>query len=568
MIFSSPQRDEFEIRPPRAYAPPSVWILFALLAGYACAVCLPELRNFAGWIFSFGLAAFAAGASFSVFCVGCGRARRVLFLVGFGCSAASYFFLRVPENPYPDFAPTEADLTARICDVSKGQNGSLYGTAEVVSCGRFPRLVGLPVWFTVSDGKGGLAKPLGLTASECVRFDGVLSPTDGKRYLSRGRINSRSRDFDSYLSGKFVHYKIFAQSCGVEKLEPAGARFGFYSRLAAYMDASLSALPLGMSADSVAAREYRAMILGDKSLLSRERKEAFARTGVMHVFAISGLHVGFAAAILYFALTVLRVPWRYQAAAGLPILFLYVCACGGRPSAMRAFSMVALVWIASLLGRGAKPIDSLVLAAAVSLVLFPRDLGDAGFALSYCIAASIFVYSLPLFAILERRFEPRVLYGGFMRRTYSRLRRGAFGFFVGGACISFGCALAAFPLSAHYFGYASLLSALYSPLFVFAAGVAVSLGFAGFFLPAFLAQWLNAAACAVVWAMDWGAMRIKSLADMAVDFTLPSGFAAALAAVGFLAASDWLGRIRPQWAGFVLAPLAAGALIFLYKIAF
>lgn len=482
--------------------------------------------------------------------------------------AVVYFFWRVPENPYPDFAPTEADLTARICDVSKGKNGSLYGTAEVVSCGRFPLLVGLPIWFTVSDGKGGFAKPLGLTASECVRFDGVLSPTDGKRYLSRGRINSRSRDFDSYLSGKFVHYKIFAQSCGVEKLELAGARFGFYSRLAAYMDASLSALPLGMSADSVAAREYRAMILGDKSLLSRERKEAFARTGVMHVFAISGLHVGFAAAILYFALTVLRVPWRYQAAAGLPILFLYVCACGGRPSAMRAFSMVALVWIASLLGRGAKPIDSLVLAAAVSLALFPRDLGDAGFALSYCIAASIFVYSLPLFAILERRFEPRVLYGGFMRRTYSRLRRGAFGFFVGGACISFGCALAAFPLSAHYFGYASLLSALYSPLFVFAAGVAVSLGFAGFFLPAFLAQWLNAAACAVVWAMDWGAMRINSLADMAVDFTLPSGFAAALAAVGFLAASDWLGRIRPQWAGFVLAPFAAGALIFLYKIAF
>ena len=34
--------------------------------------------------------------------------------------AVSYFFLRVPENPYPDFAPTEADLTARICDVSKG----------------------------------------------------------------------------------------------------------------------------------------------------------------------------------------------------------------------------------------------------------------------------------------------------------------------------------------------------------------------------------------------------------------------------------------------------------------
>ena len=106
MIFSSPQRDEFEIRPPRAYAPPSVWILFALLAGYACAVCLPELRNFAGWIFSLGLAVFAAVASFSIFCGGGGRARRVFLLLGVGCLAVAYFFGRVPENPYPYFSPT------------------------------------------------------------------------------------------------------------------------------------------------------------------------------------------------------------------------------------------------------------------------------------------------------------------------------------------------------------------------------------------------------------------------------------------------------------------------------
>ena len=253
-----------------------------------------------------------------------------------------------------------------------------------------------------------------------------------------------------------MHYKIFAPSSGVKVEVPASPRFGLYAKIAEYMDSSLSALPPFMSAESEAAKTYRAMILGDKSLLTPEQKDAFARTGVMHVFAISGLHVGFAAGILYFALSALGAGRKIQPLVALPALFLYVAACGGRPSAMRAFGMVAAVWLASLLGRGAKPIDTITLVAIAALAIFPRDMGDAGFALSYCVAASIFVYSLPLFERVSEIAAPRALYGGFFRRAYSGFRRKFFDFAAGGICISFGCSLAAFPLSAHYFGYASL----------------------------------------------------------------------------------------------------------------
>lgn len=196
------------------------------------------------------------------------------------------------------------------------------------------------------------SQSLKILPSAEVGFDGVVSPTGGVRYLSRGRVNQKSLDFDGYLEGKFVLYKIFAPSMGAKVLSPPSARFDFYAGIARYMDSSLSALPGFMSADSMPARTYRAMILGDKSLLTPEQKDAFARTRVMHVFAISGLHVGFAAGILYFALSALGVRRSFQPFAALPLLFLYVCACGGRPSAMRAFGMVAIVWLASLLGRG------------------------------------------------------------------------------------------------------------------------------------------------------------------------------------------------------------------------
>lgn len=572
-----PDLEDYSGAPRGVCAPESVWILAAVLSAYALAAAFPELRRFAAQAMGAGAFIFALWATLEVLEIlpsgegksaGLARgARWGLFLSGIFFAAFSYFFLRIPANPYPDFAPREAALDARILDVSKGKNGSLYGTAEVLRSADLPRLAGHSIWFVVSDGKGGLRNPLKILPSAEVGFDGVVSPTGGVRYLSRGRVNQKSLDFDGYLEGKFVLYKIFAPSMGAKVLSPPSARFDFYAGIARYMDSSLSALPGFMSADSMPARTYRAMILGDKSLLTPEQKDAFARTGVMHVFAISGLHVGFAAGILYFALSALGVRRSFQPFAALPLLFLYVCACGGRPSAMRAFGMVAIVWLASLLGRGAKPIDSLVLAAIISLAIFPSDISDAGFSLSYCVAASIFVYSLPLFEFLSSRFAPRTLYGRFITSLYSKSRRRLFDFAVGGVCISFGCAVAAFPLTAHYFGYASLISALYSPLFVFGAGIAVSLGFAGFFLPDAIAQWLNAAACAVVKVMGEGAVKLDSSADVSVDFAVKSGLAAAIAALGFLFVSDICGRFGRRKIAFLLAPASMALLIAIYKIA-
>ena len=357
-----PDLEDYSGAPRGVCAPESVWILAAVLSAYALAAAFPELRRFAAQAMGAGAFIFALWATLEVLEIlpsgegksaGLARgARWGLFLSGIFFAAFSYFFLRIPANPYPDFAPREAALDARILDVSKGKNGSLYGTAEVLRSADLPRLAGHSIWFVVSDGKGGLRNPLKILPSAEVGFDGVVSPTGGVRYLSRGRVNQKSLDFDGYLEGKFVRYKIFAPSMGAKVLSPPSARFDFYAGIARYMDSSLSALPGFMSADSMPARTYRAMILGDKSLLTPEQKDAFARTGVMHVFAISGLHVGFAAGILYFALSALGVRRSFQPFAALPLLFLYVCACGGRPSAMRAFGMVAIVWLASLLGRG------------------------------------------------------------------------------------------------------------------------------------------------------------------------------------------------------------------------
>ena len=115
---------------------------------------------------------------------------------------------------------------------------------------------------------------------------------------------------------------------------------------------------------------------------------------------------------LYGFLALLRVNWRIQPLLALPVLYVYVCACGGRPSAMRAFGMIAIVWLALAFGRGLRPFGALVIAASLSLLFAPQNVFDAGFTLSYCIVASLFVYGIPLYDYLKRYSPSRHLAEG------------------------------------------------------------------------------------------------------------------------------------------------------------
>ena len=64
----------------------------------------------------------------------------------------------------------------------------------------------------------------------------------------------------------------------------------------------------------------------------------------MHLFAISGLHVGVVALVVGGLFGILPLPRKLKIIAGLGSVFLYVQITGGQPSAMRAFIMVTCLW--------------------------------------------------------------------------------------------------------------------------------------------------------------------------------------------------------------------------------
>ena len=110
-----------------------------------------------------------------------------------------------------------------------------------------------------------------------------------------------------------------------------------------------------------------AMLLGDRYLLHEERRDELAETGLAHLIAVSGLHVGLAALFLGFTFRCVCGSRRAGLWATLVAAVAYAVLTGAQPPAMRAAVVICLGVVGELLGRRGISWNSL---AAAGLVVF------------------------------------------------------------------------------------------------------------------------------------------------------------------------------------------------------
>ena len=140
-----------------------------------------------------------------------------------------------------------------------------------------------------------------------------------------------------------------------------------------------------------------AVVLGYKKGLSAFWQEKFSKVGISHIIAISGLHISILAALVMgFALGI-GCPRRKAFWLASGFLIFYIILIGLPASAMRAGLMGFLVLWAMNLGRLNKLTNSLVLVAAMLLLINPKLLrDDIGFQLSFLAVLGI-AYIFPIF---------------------------------------------------------------------------------------------------------------------------------------------------------------------------
>jgi competence protein ComEC len=174
-------------------------------------------------------------------------------------------------------------------------------------------------------------------------------------------------------------------------------------------------------------------LLGDRTGASQHMLRAFNYSGMGHLLAVSGLHLGLISLFISVLLAPLRLlPGGHQLGrvGCLVLMWTYVLLIGSPPSAVRAALMISMFQVAWIMRRSVHGAHNLSVAALFLLLYDPRLLYNLSFQLSFVAAAAILFWGerIPEYIGLKELHHDRWLYFKyddpiFNRRKY-RLRYG------------------------------------------------------------------------------------------------------------------------------------------------
>ena len=225
----------------------------------------------------------------------------------------------------------------------------------------------------------------------------------GDRVLLNSRIRSIRNfnnpggfDYQRYMAFQNVRGTAYTSAERIRRLDKHpredrfGAMDGFRTRVTRLIEDS---------GQGPSGSVLKALIVGDRSAISRPLRDAFNRSGVGHLLAISGLHIGIVAGVTFFIFRQLLaylapLVWTANTRKGAALIslvpvILYGMVAGFSPSTQRAVIMVGIFLMTFLFEREHDLINTLALAALVILTIFPPSLFSISFQLSFSAVLSI-----------------------------------------------------------------------------------------------------------------------------------------------------------------------------------
>jgi len=251
-----------------------------------------------------------------------------------------------------------------------------------------------------------------------------------------GFMNPGGFDYEAWLYLHGINATGYVRNSDANRMLEPAALFDIASIRQQISEAILRKLAGSGFAGLVAA-----LAVGDRSAVGRQHWDVLINTGTNHLMAISGLHIGLAAAFgywlcrrLYPARLMLVIPVQHAAmVSAVTIALIYAALAGFAVPTQRALLMLVCVAGAALTRRIARPFDVLAFALMLVLIWDPVSVISAGFWFSFLAVAAIF------FTLHRRNAQSRWLKWGWMQLVI---------------------ALALFPLSLFMFQQTSLVSPL------------------------------------------------------------------------------------------------------------
>ncbi len=167
----------------------------------------------------------------------------------------------------------------------------------------------------------------------------------------------------------------------------------------------LGALQQGLEEDLEVAQTIQGMFLGARGEISDDLKRLFRDTGTIHLFAASGLQLGFFIGLAWSLLRYVRLPRQSLCLAIVPVAITYCALTEFHPATIRAAVMAIFLAIGGSLERPVGMINSLCGSGVLILIRDTQQLYQLGFQLSFVAVFTILTAAKPVADFFYRPFR-------------------------------------------------------------------------------------------------------------------------------------------------------------------
>ncbi|MBO5723813.1 MAG: ComEC family competence protein [Lentisphaeria bacterium] len=182
-------------------------------------------------------------------------------------------------------------------------------------------------------------------------------------------------DYRRYLETRQIRYLFYPEEL-VCRETAGGFRTGFFR----FRDRILGSVLAGIR-DRSSRAMAAGMLFGCRQGISSESRKEFLRSGLIHIFTVSGLHIGLFAAGVFLLLSFLKLPWRM--AVGLSTVWIYGLMTGLQMPSLRALIMLSCWGVPRMFLLGGGGLNSVFFAGSILLICNGHQIREAGFHYSF-----------------------------------------------------------------------------------------------------------------------------------------------------------------------------------------
>ncbi len=210
---------------------------------------------------------------------------------------------------------------------------------------------------------------------DIIQVDGNVKPPDVKR-------NYNGFDYRRYLNSKDIYTVVEAKNINILKENNIFSILYIKNIIINKVESTLIEKNSGICL---------ALTIGYKSAIPNDISKYFEDSNLLHLLAISGIHVTYINMIINYILR--RFSKKSSKILNIIFLFIYMILANSIPSVFRACIMQIMVLISNLLYKKSNLLTNISISALILLIINPLTIYNVGFVFSYIGTISIIIFN-------------------------------------------------------------------------------------------------------------------------------------------------------------------------------